>query len=183
LGFYGNVPFSDEATTQFFYEGGAGYYSRLGERFSFEAYSFLGRGFFITYDRLTNLENPSDNHGRLNVRFDRYALQSNVGFDLSEKMTICMSLRACQLSYNHPSGNVSYYSDCVRDILKDHKMYILEPAITAKWVKHGALLEAQWGFSNNLTNPNFYQFRTFIGLSVILKFDLLEKKKTTLPGA
>lgn len=138
-----------------FFELGAGYYTQLGDKFTFETYGLLGKGKLENRFWVTNLDPNS--FGKLNASLLRYGVQPSISFH-TKHFGVGLSSRLLKLSYSNIEGDLIYRGDNQIDYLNENKSnFLAEPALTLRggWEKIKMQLQIVGSF--NSTNPDFKQ--------------------------
>lgn len=148
-----------------YFEFGGGYFSKFAsnEKFVFETYGLLGVG---------SLENQftddiqSITHGFMLANAIRLGIQPNVGYR-SKFFTCAVSTRFVNLRYYNVRGNLVIDSINQIDYLKTNNSYfLLEPALTIRVGFEKLKLQAQMGYSINLSEMNLRQDEAYITLGL-----------------
>lgn len=148
-------------------EIGVGYFTPIGEHFTFETYGLAGIG---SVENIFTPVSGNSNSGTLKAGIARFGLQPNIGFS-SRFFTVALSTRLISLHYSGIEGDLVYGGENQVDYLTANSPgFLIEPALTIRAGLENAKLQLQFCRSFNLSNKDFFQEASVITLG--LNFNL-----------
>lgn len=142
--------FNDEYCRGHLIEGGAGAFVPLKNNMVFESYFGLGFG---------KIENGYDNSASSKLIFNRYFAQPSIGYT-SDFLDLALSLRFSGLRYNDIHFDGTLYQDDqvqIQYINRNPFSILIEPAVTLRGGWEHIKFQLQFGYSENLSNPDLLQ--------------------------
>lgn len=166
---WGNNSYDD--ASGYLIEGGAGYFTSLSERWSFEGFAGFGHG----------TEQHTYTGGDANIRFTRFFLQPALGYKRTY-FEAALSARLCHLYFYHydPSNFAALDPEVQDDLnyLEGHRSsFLFEPALTLRVGPPDVKLQLQVGSSVNINNRDLDQNNGFGLIGVIVDLDKIFKSK------
>ena len=146
-----------------FIEIGGGYYKPIMENWIFEVYGIAGIGSFENHF-------PSTLTGDISCNIFRICIQPDFGYK-SKYFSAAISSRIVNLSYNNINGDLIFNGTEQHVYLTDNAShFLLEPALTVKAGVEKVKLQIQYGYSLNLSNPEFSQDKTYLTFGLNFNF-------------
>ncbi len=152
-----------------FIELGAGYFKPLEHHFVFEAYGIAGIGSVENHFPSTVADYPQTS-GEISATVFRYGLQTNFGYKIKH-FSAGLSSRFVHLNYSNIEGNLIYDNTQQTEYLEDNRSnFLIEPALTIRGGFEKFKIQAQYGYSFNLSNSEFKQDNAFVTLGLNFNF-------------
>ena len=152
-----------------FLEVGGGYFMPVNSDFVFEVYGIIGFGSVENHLPSTIQSNPGTT-GDISASVLRYGIQPNFGYK-TNKFSVAVSSRIVNLNYSNIKGDLIYSNVTQAAYLKDNSSnFLIEPAITIKGGFEKFKLQLQYGYSQNLSNNDFRQDKSFLTLGLNYNF-------------
>lgn len=152
-----------------FVELGLGYFKPLEHNFVFEAYGIAGIGSVENHFPSTVADYPQTS-GEISATVMRYGLQTNFGYK-RKHFTGGLSSRFVHLNYSNIDGNLIFDNTEQTEYLRDNRShFLIEPALTIRAGFEKFKLQAQYGYSFNLSNSEFKQDNAFVTLGLNFNF-------------
>ncbi|HLV42216.1 MAG TPA: hypothetical protein VKY37_08055 [Brumimicrobium sp.] len=152
-----------------FGELGLGYFTSFNEKWVLEIYGLGGIG-TVENHMPSTLEDYPGTNGKISSNLLRVGVQPSFGFK-SKYFTIALSSRLVNLSYDKIRGDLTYKDELQTDYLRRNSSHVLlEPALTIRGGFERIKLQAQYGYSFNLTNYNFRQEHVLLTVGVNFSF-------------
>jgi len=152
-----------------FAELGAGYFKPFESRLVFEAYGIAGIGTVENHFPST-VDNYPQTNGEISATVFRYGVQTNFGYK-TKHFAAALSSRFVNLNYSNIEGNLIFNDVQQTDYLRDNRSsFLIEPAITLRGGFEKFKLQAQYGYSLNLSNSEFKQDNAFVTLGLNFNF-------------
>lgn len=152
-----------------FGEVGLGYYSVSEDNTIFETYALIGFGALENRMPSTIEENP-ETEGKISANVFRFALQPNFGYK-SKNLEMAVSSRFALLSYSNIVGDLIFDGKPQKDYLSENNLgFLVEPAFTVRGGLENVKMQAQFGYSLNVTNSDFRQDKAFMTLGFNFSF-------------
>jgi hypothetical protein len=147
------------------FEAGVGHYRALPNNLVFEIWALGAYG---------GLENhftfEGGNGGKLNANIMRLSVQPAFGYK-SRMFESAISSRLAMLNYFNVDGNLVTGGENQQQYLRDNRQqFLLEPALTLRGGLEALKLEAQLGFSVNVTDSEFPQDDNWASVGVVYSF-------------
>ena len=136
--------------------GGAGYYRPLSTHFMWDTYGILGSA-------ASRILLHSATFGR---DFVRYGVQPSAGYQ-SKYFDAAVASRFVGLAYFHTNGSDPLE---VQYLQNAGTQFLFEPALTLRGGYDFLKVQAQLGYSYNLTNSNFKQDEEILSIGVVYTF-------------
>ena len=137
-------------------EFGAGYFTPISDKISFEAYGLFGMGSFENYLPSTFDANPSSS-ANIEAKLMRYGIQPGINYQ-TRSFGIGLSSRVTNLSYSDIKGDLIFGGVDQVEFLQDRKSNLLiEPAITLRGGTERIKLQLQIMASINASYDDFRQ--------------------------
>lgn len=157
-----------------YFEAGAGYFTKVSNKFVFETYGLVGLGGMKNRFPQSVQDYPGTD-GEIKANLLSIAIQPSFGFK-SRYFEAALSLRTSMINYSNIRGNLMMRNtdqEAVRnqqEYLKDNKGHLLlEPALTIRGGLEFLKIEAQTGGSLNLTNRDFPQDDSWLSIGLIYR--------------
>lgn len=152
-------------------ELGIGYFTPIGDNFTFETYGLAGLG---SVENIFPTVSGNGNSGTLNANITRFGIQPNIGFS-SRYFTVALSTRLVSLNFRSIEGNLVYGGESqVSYLNKNSSNFLIEPALTIRAGLDNAKIQLQFCRSFNMTNKDFFQEESIVTLG--LNFNLFSKQ-------
>ncbi len=150
---------------------GAGYYTPFSRKFVFETYGFLGFGWMKNSFPGSVSRHPGTD-GKISAGLFNVAVQPSIGYK-SKYFEAALSSKMGLVSYYGIKGKlVEMNSDQIiegnqQEYLKANKnQFMIEPALTLSGGWEFLKIQAQFGFSANITNALFPQETSWISIGL-----------------
>ena len=137
-------------------EVGAGYFTPLSDKVSFETYGLIGFGSFENYLPSTFDANP-ETSANIEGKIMRYGIQPGINYQ-TNSFGIGLSSRITQLSYSDIKGDLIFGNVDQVSFLQDRKSSLMvEPALTIRGGTERIKLQLQLVTSINISHEDFRQ--------------------------
>jgi len=139
-----------------FLEVGAGYFTPLSEKVTFEAFGLLGVGDFENHLPSTLVARP-ESTGEIEAKIMRFGIQPGINYQTS-KFGIGLSTRITNLSYSDIKGDLVFGGiDQVALLNENSSNLLVEPALTIRGGTNKIKLQLQIIASLNTSSSDFRQ--------------------------
>ena len=151
------------------FEGAVGYFGPIKGDFRYEVFVGYGRGKVTSY---------YDANGTSKLGIDKVFIQPAIGYTRNF-LDVAVSAKVATSNFfvkDVDTSNATAMND-MRFIRDNHHSYLFEPALTVRGGWKYAKLQLQYGYSFNLTNPNFKQEKYNLGIALYFSFAERFRKK------
>ncbi len=146
-----------------YFEGGLGYFSRLGAAspWIFETYGLFGIGNMENHFPSTVNKYPNTT-GKIEANVARFALQPAIGYK-HKYFEIAASPKFSYINYSDIKGSLIFDDqDQIKYLIDNKSSLLFEPALTLRFGLKQFKLQLQLSKSLNLSNEDFKQDKSFI---------------------
>lgn len=152
-----------------FLELGFGYFKPIEKNWVFETYGLCGFGNMENHLPSTKADFPNTK-GDISANVIRFGIQPNFGYK-SKNFSAAFSSRFVNLMYSNIKGDLMFENMSQVDYLKNNSSnFLIEPAFTIRAGFDQFKLQAQVGYSLNLSNSNFRQDQMFVTVGINFNF-------------
>lgn len=143
------------------FEVGAGYYNPLPSNLLFDVYGLVGFG---------SMKNQfPEKDEKISAGAFRVGIQPGFGYK-HQYFSVSLNPKIAYLNFSGINGTLVYDGVDQVQYLKDNKNnFLLEPAITVRGGLEKVKLQIQYGYSFNLTNPDFKQDKHIVTVGLNFK--------------
>lgn len=146
-------------------EGGIGYFTSVGERFTLEVHSLAGFGSFENHFPAAG----GGSAGRIEGKLLRVGVQPALGYRWG-RVEAAASTRLARLRYSDLQGSLVHDGADQVARLRDASSYLLlEPALTVRGGTDRVMLQLQAGWSVNVTESDFPQDDSMLTVGVVFR--------------
>lgn len=142
----------------FLAEAGVGYFNEFQENILFDVYGLLAFGSM-------NNQFP-DNNEKISARAFRLGIQPGIGY-MHKYFSASFNPRIAFLNFSGINGNLTYEGvDQVQYLTDNKNNFLLEPTITLRGGLEKIKLQLQYGYSLNMSNPDFKQDKNILTIGL-----------------